>query len=235
MIYFRTIAWSSELTWNTFRNHLILEYEIPKYDGDSGPLTSFVSLDESTCRRKIDNSPCFSKPEREKHWFSRESFFSIFETAWNGGKWLQRLRGGSLLPKGSFRTRRFDEHLVTGHTGYIGAVLVPMLLKANHEVTGLEIHFFAGCEFNGDLADVPAIRKDLRDVIAADLNGFDAVIHLAALSNHPLSDLNPECTYEINHRALVRLAELAKMAGVPDSFFFSVQSIWSSRWSRLPH
>ena len=68
--------------------------------------------------------------------------------------------------------------LVTGHTGYIGAVLVPMLLKANHEVTGLDTDFFAGCEFNGGLADVPAIRKDLRDVMAADLNGFDAVISI---------------------------------------------------------
>jgi nucleoside-diphosphate-sugar epimerase len=116
--------------------------------------------------------------------------------------------------------------LVTGHTGYIGAVLVPMLLKANHEVTGLDTDFFAGCEFNGGLADVPAIRKDLRDVIAADLNGFDAVIHLAALSNDPLSDLNPECTYEINHRASVRLAELAKMAGVPRFLFSSSCSLY---------
>jgi nucleoside-diphosphate-sugar epimerase len=116
--------------------------------------------------------------------------------------------------------------LVTGHTGYIGAVLVPMLLKANHEVTGLDTDFFAGCEFNGGLADVPAIRKDLRDVMAADLNGFDAVIHLAALSNDPLSDLNPECTYEINHRASVRLAELAKIAGVPRFLFSSSCSLY---------
>jgi nucleoside-diphosphate-sugar epimerase len=101
-----------------------------------------------------------------------------------------------------------------------------MLLKANHEVTGLDTDFFAGCEFNGGLADVPAIRKDLRDVMAADLNGFDAVIHLAALSNDPLSDLNPECTYEINHRASVRLAELAKIAGVPRFLFSSSCSLY---------
>ena len=62
--------------------------------------------------------------------------------------------------------------LVTGHTGYIGAVLVPMLLEAKHEVTGLDTDFFAGCDFNGGLADVPAIRKDLRDVTAADLKGL---------------------------------------------------------------
>jgi len=70
--------------------------------------------------------------------------------------------------------------LVTGHAGYIGAVLVPILLAANHDVTGLDTDFFAGCDFNGRLADVPAIRKDIRDLSIADLNNFDAVIHLAA-------------------------------------------------------
>ena len=118
--------------------------------------------------------------------------------------------------------------LVTGHAGYIGAVLVPMLLGAKHEVTGLDTDFFAGCDFNGGLADVPAIQKDLRDVSAADLKGFDAVIHLAALSNDPLSDLNPECTYEINHRASVRLAQLAKAAGVP-RFLFSLPAVCMDR------
>ena len=116
--------------------------------------------------------------------------------------------------------------LVTGHVGYIGAVLVPMLLQAKHEVTGLDTDFFAGCDFNPGLADVPAIRKDLRDVSTADLKGLDAVIHLAALSNDPLSDLNPECTYEINHRASVRLAELAKAAGVPRFLFSSSCSLY---------
>jgi nucleoside-diphosphate-sugar epimerase len=116
--------------------------------------------------------------------------------------------------------------LLTGHAGYIGAVLVPMLLEAKHEVTGLDTDFFAGCDFNGGLANVPAIRKDLRDVTVADLKGFDAVIHLAALSNDPLSDLNPECTYEINHRASVRLAEVAKTAGVPRFLFSSSCSLY---------
>jgi nucleoside-diphosphate-sugar epimerase len=116
--------------------------------------------------------------------------------------------------------------LVTGHTGYIGAVLVPMLLEAKHEIIGLDTDFFAGCDFNGGLVHVPAIHKDLRDVLAADLKGFDAVIHLAALSNDPLSDLNPECTYEINHCASVRLAELAKTAGVPRFLFSSSCSLY---------
>jgi nucleoside-diphosphate-sugar epimerase len=116
--------------------------------------------------------------------------------------------------------------LVTGHAGYIGAVLVPMLLEAKHEVTGLDTDFFAGCDFNGGLAEVPAIRKDLRDVTAGELKGFDAVIHLAALSNDPLSDLNPECTHEINHRTSVRLAELSKTAGVPRFLFSSSCSLY---------
>jgi len=102
-----------------------------------------------------------------------------------------------------------------------------MLLEAKHEVTGLDTDFFGGCDFNDRLADVPAIRKDLRDVTATDLKGFDVVIHLAALSNDPLSDLNPECTYEINHRASVRLAELSKKAGVPRFLFSSSCSLYA--------
>jgi len=116
--------------------------------------------------------------------------------------------------------------LVTGHAGYIGSVLVPMLLGAKHTVTGFDTEFFAGCDFNEGLANVPVMRKDLRDVTVADLTGFDAVIHLAALSNDPLSDLNPDCTYEINHRASVRLAELAKEAGVPKFLFSSSCSLY---------
>ena len=94
--------------------------------------------------------------------------------------------------------------LLTGHSVYIGSVLVPMLLKARHEVTGFDTDLFAGCDFNRGLVDVPAIHKDLRDATIADLTGFDAVIHLAALSNDPLSNLTPNLTYEINHRASVR-------------------------------
>jgi len=116
--------------------------------------------------------------------------------------------------------------LVTGHTGYIGSVLVPMLMAAKHEVTGLDTDFFAGCDFQREPAGVPALRKDLRDVTIADLKGFDAVIHLAALSNDPLGDLNPECTYGINHRASVRLGELAKAAGVPRFVFSSSCSLY---------
>lgn len=106
--------------------------------------------------------------------------------------------------------------LVTGHNGYIGGVLTPMLLKAGYEVVGLDTDIFVDCVF-GDgsgIASVPSIRRDLRDVRVEDLKGFDAVLHLAGLSNDPLGDLDPELTYDINHRASVRLAEMARQAGV---------------------
>ena len=104
--------------------------------------------------------------------------------------------------------------LVTGHKGYIGTVLVPMLLDAGHDVVGLDSDLFRGCTFREGIRQVPELRLDLRDVERKHLEGFATVIHLAALSNDPLGDLNPQITYEINHFASVRLAELAKRAGV---------------------
>jgi nucleoside-diphosphate-sugar epimerase len=110
--------------------------------------------------------------------------------------------------------------LVTGHKGYIGTVMVPMLLARRHEVVGLDNGLFAECTFPGTIEEVPEIRKDIRDVDLDDLRGFDAVIHLAGLSNDPMSDLDPHLTYEINHLASVRLAEFAREAGV-ERFVFS--------------
>lgn len=104
--------------------------------------------------------------------------------------------------------------LVTGHQGYIGAVLTPLFQGAGHDVVGLDSDLFADCTFGPQPPAVPALRVDLRDVTADALRGFDAVVHLAALSNDPLSNLNPDITYDINHRASVRLARLAKQAGV---------------------
>lgn len=106
--------------------------------------------------------------------------------------------------------------LVTGHLGYIGTVMVPMLLKSGHEVVGLDSDLYEHCTFaaGGAIAEVPHIRKDVRDADARDLGGFEAVIHLAALSNDPLGNFSPYTTYSINHRASVQLARHAKAAGV---------------------
>src|SRR5215472_3582833 len=110
--------------------------------------------------------------------------------------------------------------LVTGHNGYIGCALVPILVNAGHEVVGLDSCLFEHCTLGPDVAPVKTIRKDVREVEVDDLDGFQAIIHLAGISNDPLGDLNPECTYEINHRASVRLAKLAKHVGV-ERFLFS--------------
>jgi nucleoside-diphosphate-sugar epimerase len=111
--------------------------------------------------------------------------------------------------------------LVTGHKGYIGTKLVPMMLAEGHEVVGYDSDLFEQCTFGSGMTDVPDIRKDLRDVERSDLEGIEAVIHLAGLSNDPLGDLNPELTYEINHRASVRLATLAKEEGIRRFVFSS--------------
>jgi len=110
--------------------------------------------------------------------------------------------------------------LLTGHKGYIGTVLTPMLTEAGHQVTGYDSDLFRRCTFGADPVAIPEIIKDIRDVTRDDVEGFDAVLHLAGLSNDPLGDLNPELTFDINHRASVRLAELAKDAGV-ERFIFS--------------
>jgi nucleoside-diphosphate-sugar epimerase len=104
--------------------------------------------------------------------------------------------------------------LVTGHKGYIGTVMVPMLFQAGHTVVGLDSDLFQQCTFRPGIFEVPELHVDLRDVQARDLEGFNAVIHLAALSNDPLGDLNPAMTYEINHAASVRLVRLAREVGV---------------------
>lgn len=117
--------------------------------------------------------------------------------------------------------------LVTGHSGYIGTVLVPILQAAGHTVHGLDAELFAACVFDaGGLPALPAVQKDLRDVTTADLDGFDAVVHLANLSNDPLSNLDPRLTYAVNHRATVRLGRLAREAGVGRFVFASSCSLY---------
>jgi nucleoside-diphosphate-sugar epimerase len=118
--------------------------------------------------------------------------------------------------------------LLTGHKGYIGAVAGPVLRAAGHEVVGLDTDLFAGCEFGPSLGEIPNVRKDLRTLTKADVEGFEAVVHLAALSNDPLGNLDAELTYDINHRASVRLAELAKEAGVRRFVFSSSCSTYGA-------
>ena len=113
--------------------------------------------------------------------------------------------------------------LVTGHLGYIGTVLTSMLVRAGHEVVGLDSDLYSRCTYpaGGQISDVTTMQKDVRDTLAEDLVGFDGVLHLAALSNDPLGDLRPGLTDEINHRASVRIATLAKEAGVGRFVFAS--------------
>ncbi|ORB60849.1 NAD-dependent dehydratase [Mycobacteroides saopaulense] len=118
--------------------------------------------------------------------------------------------------------------LITGHQGYLGTVMSQVVADSGHEVVGLDSGLFAGCVLGPELADPPSIAVDLRDVTADQLSGFDAVIHLAALSNDPLGALAPDLTYDINHHASVRLARLAKDAGVSRYLYASTCSVYGS-------
>jgi len=120
--------------------------------------------------------------------------------------------------------------LITGHKGYIGSVMTPYLRAQGHDVVGLDTAFFGDCIFGQDGDTTPAIVKDVRDVTVDDLRGFDAVVHLAALANDPLGDLNPQWTFDINHQASVHLARMAKAAGVTRFIFSSSCSMYGDGW-----
>src|SRR6185503_981699 len=118
--------------------------------------------------------------------------------------------------------------LVTGHRGYIGVEMVPALRAAGHEVVGLDNGLYDGCDFGAPPDRVPTVDVDLRDVGPEHCRGFDAVVHLAALSNDPLGDVSPDITYDINHRASVRLARSAREAGVKRFLFASSCSLYGA-------
>jgi len=118
--------------------------------------------------------------------------------------------------------------LLTGHRGYIGTVAADMVRNAGHDVTGLDTDLFTGCDFGKAGKAIPEIKKDIRQLVLSDLQGFDAVLHLAALSNDPLGNLDSDLTYDINHRASVKLAELAKKAGVKRFVFASSCSTYGA-------
>jgi nucleoside-diphosphate-sugar epimerase len=119
--------------------------------------------------------------------------------------------------------------MVTGSHGYIGTVLTRMLVEKGYDVVGLDSDLYEQCTFgDGNVPDIPLIRKDVRDANTADLDGVDAILHLAALSNDPLSDLNPQLTYEINHAASFSLAKLGREAGVKRFVFSSSCSTYGA-------
>lgn len=123
--------------------------------------------------------------------------------------------------------------LVTGHHGYIGSVMTRVLADAGHEVTGLDVFLYEGCDFGTNAHSVSVIRKDVRDAVAEDLHGFHAVIHLAALSNDPLGCLDESCTLDINHLSSVSLAKAAKAAGVTRFLFASSCSLYGAAGDKL--
>jgi nucleoside-diphosphate-sugar epimerase len=118
--------------------------------------------------------------------------------------------------------------LVTGSAGYIGSVLCPVFSAQGHDVVGLDTGFYEGCDFGRYEPEPSRLTRDVRDVRSEHLEGFDALVHLAALSNDPLGDLSPELTYAINHEATVSLAEAAKSAGVPRFVFASSCSMYGA-------
>jgi nucleoside-diphosphate-sugar epimerase len=118
--------------------------------------------------------------------------------------------------------------LVTGHDGYIGAVLVPVFQAAGHEVVGVDSHLYEGSHLGREPVPVTALHRDIRALGPDDLAGFDAVVHLAGISNDPLGDLNPDCTYDINHRGTVHVAQAAKRAGVTRFLFSSSCSLYGA-------
>jgi nucleoside-diphosphate-sugar epimerase len=118
--------------------------------------------------------------------------------------------------------------LVTGHDGYIGCVMVPTLLQAGHEVTGLDNFMYSDCTIGPEPPEVPSIRRDIRDVTISDLDGFDAICHLAGISNDPVGDLDPSTTAAVNYSSTVRLAELAKKTGIARFVFSSSCSIYGA-------
>jgi nucleoside-diphosphate-sugar epimerase len=118
--------------------------------------------------------------------------------------------------------------LLTGHKGYIGAIAVPILLEAGYEVVGLDTDLYAQCDFGDVPGGIREIKKDLRQLADSDLKGFDAVFHLAALSNDPVGNLNPQLTFDINHLASVHLAQVAKKAGVQRFVFSSSCSTYGA-------
>jgi nucleoside-diphosphate-sugar epimerase len=118
--------------------------------------------------------------------------------------------------------------LVTGDRGYIGQVLVPRFLGAGHTVVGYDAGWYDGCDFGESVPGYEQRTKDIRDAELGDLDGFDAVVHLAAISNDPIGQLNPQATYSVNAHGAIHMARIAKQAGVPRFLFSSSCSLYGA-------
>src|SRR6201997_3763810 len=119
--------------------------------------------------------------------------------------------------------------LVTGHRGYIGSVLVDRIKAGGHEVVGVDTELYEDCTFGGNKdSGISTINKDIRELSPSDLDGINAIAHLAGICNDPLGDLLPETTYEINHAATVRLAKIARASGVRRFVFSSSCSVYGA-------
>ena len=123
--------------------------------------------------------------------------------------------------------------MITGHRGYIGTIMVPMVQNAGHEVVGLDSDLYRNSTYGKGMPEVDEIIKDIRDIEKEDLRGVDAIIHLAGLSNDVLGDLNPELTYDINHKASVRMAEMAKELGIRRFVFASSCSNYGAAGNQM--
>ena len=233
----------SDLTWNTFRDALILEYEIPKYDGDLGAPNLFVPVPPQHADRKIAllhehfpsqrarlvrrrNVSCVAPPARPGMPFREPLRGGVLRAQARPFARPRGLRAGARV-RGPCHQRKREalmKVLVTGDLGYLGTVMTPLITAAGHEIVGF------GSE---PLPAVSELRKDLRDVTVEDLRGFDAVIHLAALSNDPLGNINPDLTYATNLHASLRLAHAAKAAGVPRFIYSSSCSVYGASGDAL--
>src|SRR5262249_26024729 len=154
---------------------------------------------------------------------------ALWYSSWPGG----RSRGITGDPRAGRRPGGGQQVkvLVSGHHGYIGSVLAPLLAEAGHDVTGLDLDLYAGFDFGLELGDVPSLQRDVRKTPEEALAGFDAVVHLAALSNDPLGDLNEEWTYDVNRDGTLALARAAREAGVRRFVFASSCSMYGASGS----
>jgi nucleoside-diphosphate-sugar epimerase len=116
--------------------------------------------------------------------------------------------------------------MITGHAGYIGSVLVPVLQAAGHGVVGMDTGLYSGCDLGEPPEPIPCIVRDIRDIDDADFAGIDSVVHLAGLCNDPLGDLDAGITFDVNWHATTRLAEAARRAGVRRFIFSSTCSVY---------